>query len=498
MLTGAVGALVALLTQGEVAAVATGALVLAIALYGALGATRTGAISIALVLVLGFAGGAWYLGTTALNIYRALSDTEGPVDPADPGLLADATTKIDDAAAEAGFRVELHETELTNYVQDGLSEIENNPVRRVEIDVRDGVDGAPGTIALAGEFKSGGVGFHGELGVTLQAGAVQVDVLDLELGTIDLPGIGKNAVEDLLAEIADLNATLEELRADVQSVSIGSDRILVTGTQPEGSLLTSQALLDGIAAQAGSVGTAVEPPPEPLPPGIVNSVSAEGPTYYAALGDSLAANVGVSQPSEGYVSRVHRALQERDGAQFGLRNFGISGETSGTLIRSGQLDAAVAFMNGAPVEYITIDIGANDLLGHLGSDDCAADIDAASCQARLLATFRTYEENMVTILDTLRAAEPGATIVFVEAYNPFSLGLGGGVEFERRSDEILQSFNAIAAELAAARGILVADAFSPLQGTTAATTHMLDTPPDIHPHGIGYSLIAQGVMDALG
>jgi lysophospholipase L1-like esterase len=154
-------------------------------------------------------------------------------------------------------------------------------------------------------------------------------------------------------------------------------------------------------------------------------------------------------------------------------------------------------MANAQVDYVTIDIGANDLLGHLGSDDCAADIDAAVCQARLLGSFRTYEENMAAILDALRAAEPQATIIFVRAYNPFSLGLGGGIEFERRSDEILDAFNDIAVELALTRGVLVADGFSPLQGTTSVTTHMLDTPPDIHPYGIGYSLIAQAVIDAL-
>ena len=105
---------------------------------------------------------------------------------------------------------------------------------------------------------------------------------------------------------------------------------------------------------------------------------------------------------------------------------------------------------------------------------------------------------MGAILDALRAAEPDATIVFIRAYNPFSLGLGGGIEFERRSDEILDDFNDVAATIAHQRGVLVADGFSPLQGTTSVTTHMLDTPPDIHPFGIGYSLIAQAVVDALG
>jgi len=496
-LTGGLTALIAWLTEGEAAAIAVGVVVLVVALYGAIGAPRELAVLIAIVLVLGFGGGAYFIGSQAVAIYQAISQTEGPVDPADPLLLAEANAKFDNAATEAGFRIELHETEITSYLQDGLAEIENNPVRRVEVDVVDGLDGESGTIALSGEFKSGGLEFKGTIGITLAAGAVQVDVLDLELGSLELPGIGTSAIEDLLAEVADLNQILTDLRADVQSIEIGNDRILVTGTQPEGNLLTSQTLLTGIAEQAASVGTTIEPPPEPLPPGIINGVSAPGDRYYVALGDSLAANVGVNEASLGYVSRVHRQLQITTGGEFGLRNFGISGETSGTLIRSGQLDDAIAFMSVEQVDFITIDIGANDLLGHLGSDDCAADLDASPCRTRLDAAFATYETNMAAIFDVMRAAEPDATIIFVRAYNPFSLGLGGGIEFEVRSDQILDAFNDVAARLAIDRGLAVADGFTPLQGTTAATTHMLDTPPDIHPYGIGYSLIAQAVVEVL-
>jgi lysophospholipase L1-like esterase len=496
-LTGALAALVAWLTEGEAVAIAVGAAVLIVALYGAIGAPRELSALIAFTLVLGFAGSAWFIGDQAVAIFQAISNTDGPVDPADPILVAAATEKLDGAAAEAGFSIELHEDEISSYVQDGLGSIDNIPIRNIQIDIQDGSTSSNGVIRLNGTFKNGDLSFRGTIGVTLDSGAVQVDVLDLELGAIQLPGIGKTAIEDLLGEVADLNATLTELRADVQSISIGNDRILVTGTQPEGNLLTSQALLSGIAAQAASVGTAIQPPPEPLPPGIVNGVSAPGDRYYVALGDSLAANVGVNDATLGYVSRVHRQLQNLDGVGYGLRNFGISGETTGTLIRSGQLDTAISFMSSADVELITIDIGANDLLGHLGSDDCAADLDAPACRARIEATFTTYEINMAAIFDALKASEPTTTIVFIRAYNPFSLGLGGGIAFEQRSDQILDGFNDVAARLASDRGILVADAFTPLQGTTAATTHMLDAMPDIHPLGIGYSIIAQAVMQVV-
>jgi lysophospholipase L1-like esterase len=219
---------------------------------------------------------------------------------------------------------------------------------------------------------------------------------------------------------------------------------------------------------------------------------------YLALGDSLAANVGVDDARDGYVSRLHRQLELRDGRSYGLNNLGISGETSGTLIRSGQLDEALEFIADSRIAYITIDIGANDLLGHLGSEDCALSTQAPACRQRIAATFASYGENMEVIFDSLRDAAPDATIAFVRAYNPFSLGIAPDAGFERESSEILDALNDIAARLAADRDIIVADAFSPMQNTAAATTRMLDSPPDIHPRPIGYDVIAAAVLDALG
>ena len=498
ILAGVVIGLIVWLTVGEAAAFAAGALMLILGLYGALGAARGGSTFIAIVLVVAFGGGLWYVANQALTIYRAVTYTEGSTDPADPDALASAASAIDDAADSAGFRVELAEDEIGAYLQDGLSSIENNPIRRITVDVNDGVGDEPGTVSIEGEFKSGNLGFKGTLSAEILAGAIEVKVVELEMGSLDIPGIGRGAIEDVLAGVTDLNEILVGLDADVQSITIGDDRILVTGTQPAGQLITSGDLLQDLADRAAAVGTAVEPPPEQTPPGRVAGSSTSGSPVYVALGDSLAANVGVDDARLGYVSRVHAALEIGDGRQYGLRNFGIPGETSGTLIRTGQLDTALAFMRSADVAYVTIDIGANDLLGHLGSEDCSSDIDAPACRRRIEAAFDSYEKNLAIILDQLVAAAPRATIVFVETYNPFSLGLAGTVTFERRSDEILASFNRVGARLATDRGLLVADAFTPMQGTTAATTHMLDNSPDIHPKPIGYDLIATAVLEAIG
>lgn len=496
---GLLGALLAALvvlvrTGSTVAAVLAAVFVFAIALYGAVWAPRAASRGIATLMFLITVGVGGWIAVQALALYRAFSDTDGPADPADPVALAAAEGKIAEFDASGSFRIELTEDEIEAVIQNGLSEADS-PLARIDIDI---VDGDPaGLLTFEGEFKSGGIRASGEITARLVAGAVQVELVDLDLGSLTVPDIAGGAVEDLIESLADLNEILQENRADVQAIVLADDRLLVTGTQAGGAILTSESLLTDLQEQAAAATDAVVPPPERLGPGVVNGTSATGSRYYVALGDSLAANVGVEQPRDGYVSRVHRHLQVRDGVDYGLENFGVSGETSGTLLRSGQLDAAEAFLATHDVAYVTIDIGANDLLGHLGSPDCSESLDAPACAQRLDSAFAVYETNMVEILNRLAAAAPDATLVFLRAYNPFSLGLGAGVAFESQSDATLDAFNDLAEELAIARGFVVADGFAPMQGTTAATTHMLDSPPDIHPIAIGYDILAAAIVDAL-
>ncbi|MCJ7725708.1 MAG: SGNH/GDSL hydrolase family protein [Acidimicrobiia bacterium] len=446
-------------------------------------------------------GGGLFIVDQARTIVTALTTTEGPVDPADAAALAAADHGLDIAMGETGFRLELHETEITAMVQDGLAE-SDAPLRKITIDIVDSARAGVGRIDFVGEFKSGGTTVRGSVRTTIEAGAVQVEVISLEMGALNLPSIGQNAMEEaidgLLEQIADVNELLADSGAEVQSVVIGNDRLVVTGVRTTDTVITSGTLLAGIRQQAAEASSAPEPPREVLEPGVVNGTTAEGDAYYVALGDSLAANVGVADPRDGYVSRLHRWLQESDGEEYGLRNFGVSGETSGTLIRGGQLDAALAFMRNHEVAYVTIDIGANDLLGHLGSEDCSVDLAAAACRDRIDSSRAAYTNNIEEVFRRLRSAAPEATIVFLRAYNPFSLGFGPGVGFEAQSNATLDAFNDLAAAAAARHSILVADGFTPMVGTTASTTHMLDNPPDIHPRPIGYDVLAVAITLVIG
>jgi lysophospholipase L1-like esterase len=488
------GGVAVLFTLGEVPALLVVLLMVGGAIAGFF-ASRPVVRGLLIGVLLVFLASAAFVTIGVARLVNALTTTEGVVDPPDPVALAAAEDKVDDVRDAVAFRLELTEAEMTAYVLDGLQGVEDNPLQSVVLDVVDGTDGGPGRLDFDAEFKSGGVGASGSVTVTLERGAVRVNLGDISVGSFDLPGLAQASLEDLVERVADFNETLATADADVQSIVLGDDRLVITGIQTTTDLLTSDVLLAGLREAASSAVNAVEPPPERLGPGVVNAAAAAGSPVYVALGDSLAANVGVAEARDGYVSRFHNQLELRDGGDYGLRNFGVSGETTGTLIRGGQLDAAVEFMKTNEVAYVTIDIGANNLLGHLGSAACSDSLQDTECQSRLQATFEAYGPDIAVILEEIDDAAPDATIVFLSAYNPFSLGLG--TELEAETDATLAEFNDIAADVATELGVLVADGFGPMRLTAGATTHMLDANPDIHPVAIGYDLLAGALLDAL-
>ena len=418
---------------------------------------------------------------------------------ADAGALSAAQEQLDAATAETSFRLDLHEDEVTAVLQDALGETEQ-PLRSITVDIVDGPTPTEGTLEFTAQFKSGGEEATGSLGVSLAGGLVQVEVRSMELGSLNLPGFARSAmgdyVDQLLESVEEINTLLAEAEVDVQAITIGDDRLVVTGVQRGRAEITATSLLTDLAAAAAAVGPSGEPPAEVLGPGMVNDTFSEGTVYYLALGDSLAANVGAPSAQDGYVSRVHHWLEERDGRRYGLLNLGVPGETSGSFLTGGQLDEALDFLAANRVAYITVDIGANDLLGHLTSPECSADLGAAACEARLDGALAAYEENLPEIFAALREAAPEATIVFLTAYNPFSLGTG--IAFEEDTGRTLDELNDVAAAAAGPAGILVADGFTPMQGLAAYTTLMLDSPPDIHPNALGHDVLAQAVVAALG
>ncbi len=486
-----VAATLVLFTFGEVAALLMVVAALALMTISLLGSSRK-------LMIVSLT---WLVGVGAVSgivLYRGASDlatalavTTGPVDAPDPEALATAEAKVASGSNEASFSVALTETELNAVLQDALHEGEH-PFRSLTIDIVNEV-GEPGLIRFTGRLKSGDSIVSGALSLTRSPHGIEADLRELEAGMFTLPGIAHDAVEDLLADLVDVEAALAADGVAVQDIVIGDDAIVVTGVNPTGGVLD----VDGILA-------AVEQTASPAVPVVAVDArirdgrvgTAEGEPVYLAIGDSLASAVGVDDPREGYVSQLHALLESSRGTPLGLINHGVAGETSLSLLRGGQLDRALS--EERRVDFVTIDIGANDLLAHLVDDVCSGATGDLRCSERIDAALMAYEENLEEIIAELTSAFPDATFVFLTAYNPFSFGLADVVAFEALSDEKLTALNELATAVAGRHGVAVADGFTPMRGTVTVTTLMVGDPADIHPTALGYDVLTEALADTLG
>jgi len=172
---------------------------------------------------------------------------------------------------------------------------------------------------------------------------------------------------------------------------------------------------------------------------VATPADAAAPTYYLALGDSLARGVGAPS-GQGYVDDIY-AFEQQTQPGLQLVNLACSGETTGTMINGGicsytsgsQLGDAEAFLAAHPgeVSFVTIDIGGNDLAGCFFS----IPIDASCVKSQLPgATAR-----LAAILSGLRTAGGTVPIAGLEYYDPFlSYWLQGGAGQTAAHDSVKQ------------------------------------------------------------
>jgi lysophospholipase L1-like esterase len=252
---------------------------------------------------------------------------------------------------------------------------------------------------------------------------------------------------------------------------------------------------------------------------------AEGPRYYLALGDSLAVGIqpvgGVNRATNrGYADDLH-ALYRLRMPGLKLAKLGCSGETTTTMITGGvcayplhtQLAQAVDFLQTRRVAFVTLDLGANNVLRCL----TAVVIDQACVLNAINAAF----VDLTQILPALRAAAgPAVPIVAMNYYDPF---LAAWVRGEAGQALALQSyqatvaFNAVLENIYGAFQVPVADVaaafrtgdFTPVPRLNAplnvllvlAWTWMGAPPPNgqnIHPNSLGYAVIAGAFARKLG
>jgi lysophospholipase L1-like esterase len=255
------------------------------------------------------------------------------------------------------------------------------------------------------------------------------------------------------------------------------------------------------------------------------SSPAAAPRIYLSLGDSLAAGyLSPEQPltNQGYADQL-LGLRKAAGASLTLKKLGCPGETTTQMIRGGgrcryargsQLNEAVGFLEryGKRVAFVTIDIGANDIL--------PCNPTNTGCTAAALATVQT---NFPRIVRALRkAAGPGVKLK-IAAMTYYAPGLAlwlSGPAGQAQATAYVNSFitplNAIVRSMYAGlrvRTAAVDRAFSVTNFSTTADLPGFGTVPinvaktctltsmcasqNIHPNTQGYGVIAQAFAAAL-
>ena len=197
--------------------------------------------------------------------------------------------------------------------------------------------------------------------------------------------------------------------------------------------------------------------------------SQPAPKYYIALGASLVTGTG----STGGADYVNDLLAYAQPLVPGLQveNLGCGGETTTTMLHGGhctkyttgsQLGDAEAFLKDHPgqVAFVTIDIGADDVLG------CAPGgvIDVACFENGL----SQVEANLPEIVAGLRSAGGTVPIVGMTYYDPYlAFWLNGtsGQQQAHESVKLVKQLNGVLQSDYAEDGVSVASAFKQFDTT---------------------------------
>jgi lysophospholipase L1-like esterase len=259
-------------------------------------------------------------------------------------------------------------------------------------------------------------------------------------------------------------------------------------------------------------------------------VRAPEPTYYLALGDSLAQGVqpnaaGVSVTTgAGYPDQLYAALHRtRPGLE--LVKLGCPGETTSTMIDGGpcryqggsQLAAAAGFLQAhrGRVLLVTLDIGANDPEQCGGRPGLTA---LARCAVKDIPSAVTH---LATIMDRLKAAAgPGVRIVGMTYYLPALAewldGLPGHL-VARVAEKLAATYNRLLTRVYVKSGARVANVFGVFETSDFGTQAGRDVPrnvarlcqwtwacadpprgPNQHANEAGYQVIARTFQQASG
>lgn len=270
---------------------------------------------------------------------------------------------------------------------------------------------------------------------------------------------------------------------------------------------------------------------------------------YVALGDSITTGYGLADGEKSFVDY----FAEGEGLEATVA--AAEGATSADLLASLSDTELLAVV--AQADVITVSIGGNDILGALyaylanaynatspeapvtaegvqavlAGDDLAAKeamlevaagaLDGFATSAEASQALSDFSENLVAIVLAIRGANPDATLVVLNQYNPYGKlpAIAQGTEYAEMAQAVSDAFDAGAAAInqvidactivpGYVGAYVVADACSAIADSASPATNasvsvvnfdplVVDVNLDFHPNQVGHALIATAVTNAV-
>ncbi len=395
----------------------------------------------------------------------------------------------DDIADDGSFDITLTEEEVNRVI---AAEIAAAPqISRLSLELH------PDNLKLDGDLRGRtDVPFSGELSASVTGGQVKFSVTSISLGIVSVPSVAIDAISEFINKVTDFNDALSESEVNISLLEVAEGSVHIVGTG-EVRVPTEDEIVKVDAREVDV------PEPRASSTGQPAVVPVDGAWSYLALGDSLSFGEGSTGLDASYAVGFANYLNASYGVTFGFQNFGISGESTDSMINGGnrQLDRAIERItellnDGNPdtnVHIITIAMGANDIFPVLQGVECSADPSSAACETALDAAVAVFGGNIEQIFSRLRAAAgPDTHILVMTYYNPFNFGTG--LAFEDVSDLTVNNLNQQIRAAAGPHNITIAQANDLYRGLSAALTHILQG--DIHPNDDGYRVLLRAFQDA--
>lgn len=210
---------------------------------------------------------------------------------------------------------------------------------------------------------------------------------------------------------------------------------------------------------------------------------------YVALGNSLAAGFLNSQEiGDGYPVYIAQGIEEETLYQVDLINYGVGGFTTVHLLE--QIQRADVQQDLSEADFITIDIGANDILWEIGTDFDLTDPEELQRIVQAVSeAMIAIQTNVGEILTQIQQLNPDAPIFFMGYYNALPY-----LEGQDAIQLMIATFNNTLQNASEKHGAIFVPTYDAFVGKYDM---YMPNPNDIHPTKEGYEAIASLFLEKI-